>query len=832
MTPIRSTVCGIIAAILVSAGAHAVALPSTPVAFSIPRQPLQDALTQFGRQTGYQLLFLAEITSQRMAPEVVGSFTPQSALDQLLADSGLRYQFVNDRTITIYARKAPDDARISQESLEAGELRVAQAENGGASPSQAEAVPADVPQASGASADTLEEVVVHGKDLRGTDIASSATGFDISLKDTPQSVKVISSDLIQLTGLREIEDISRLDSSVTSAGQSRRDRTLELVFRGFNMDFTNGILMDGFRLLSRGMPDFSSVERMEIVKGPVSTMYGQASLAGTVNLISRKPEAAAKHEFRLEGGQWDFYRAEFDSTGAVTQDGRLRYRITGALEENGSFIDVIESDKQVVSPSLAYDLGDNTTLLLQSTLLDEGLTSYRGQPMTSEGTLPDVPRSFFFGQAWNKFERELRWVNGVLTHELPNGWKTGLNAQYNRSRNKGVAATAGYFPVQPDGSTDLASGAYAENFDMHSVEATLSGTFGLFSRRHSFFASLDHYSWKYGFAGRSNFPATSGTLFNIFDPNYNLIPPEPLDPGVPVNDASFQYSWIDRQENTGVTLQTRLQATDRFSVLIGVRLDDSKLTTDGVDTGMGSTQTVPQLGLVYAITPDLNAYVNYGETFLPQFGTVFGGASIGPETGKQIEGGLKGTWLSSRVAYSLAYFDMKRDGLSTGDPLHEGFDIPLGEQRSKGVEADLSGEIRRGWDVYLSASWLDPEFVKGDYAGLQAPNTARRALSLFSTWQPQEGPLRHFGVGVGVTHKSGIKALGFGDFPQTRLDGLDQYTVADLRLFYEAEDKRWEIFLAAQNLLDEVYYLDSAGRGDRVQAGEPRRIYGGVRLSL
>lgn len=833
MRSFRSTLCGILAGLALAAVVHAEATPAAPVSFSIARQPLQDALTQFGRQSGYQLLFLAEITAEVMAPEVVGKFTPQSALERLLANSGLQYRFVNDRTITIRtAQGAQVPERTSQESLESNALRLAQADASTVAASGAPAGYQSAPQGENTNVE-LEEVVVRGKDLRGTGVASSATGFDISLKDTPQSVKVISSDLIDLTGLREIEDISRLDASVSSAGQSRRDRTLELVFRGFNMDFTNGILSDGFRLLSRGMPDFSSIERMEIVKGPVSTMYGQASLAGTINLISKKPLRTAKQGIKLQAGDWDFYRADFDSTGPLAQDGRLRYRLTGALEDSGSFIDHIGSDKQVVSPSFAFDFTAHTTLLVQSSFLKEGLTTYRGQPMTTTREAPDVPRSFFFGQDWNDFERELRWVNGVLTHELANGWQVGLNAQSNHSNVKAVSAQGGYIAVQPDGSTFFLTGAIDEDFKMNSVEATLSGTFELFSRRHSFFVGVDHYSLDYGFASRSNSPGPSTPAFNIYSPNYNLLPPEPMDPRIPVDATSLLSAWLDEQQNTGVTLQTRLQLFDRLSMLLGARMDDSKLTRNNIDAGQGSTQVVPQVGLVYTITPDLNVYANYGETFLPQLGTEFGGGNIGPERGKQVEAGLKGNLLGARVAYSLAVFDMTRDGLSAADPLHPGFNIRLGEQRSKGVEVDLSGEIRSGWDVYLSASYLDPEFTEGRFVGLQAPNTAKRALSLFSTYQAQQGPLRNFGVGFGLTHKSGIKALGFrGSAPQSTIDHFDEYTVADLRLFYQSDDDRWELFVSAQNLLDEVYYFDSAGRGDRVQPGEPRRIYGGVKLNF
>lgn len=800
------------------------ATPSEPVDLRISAQPLDQALNAFAQQTGLQVIFRADqVSDQRKTRALEGRFNADEALTLLLADSGLRYKYLNERTIAVTPEA---DVGSSLSRTGPAEIRLAQAEDVDRESARGSGRDAAV------SAEELAEVVVRGKDLRGTDIASSATGFDIALKDTPQSVRVISSDLIDLAGLKELEDISRLDASITSGGQSRRGRTLELVFRGFSVDFTAGVLMDGFRLLSRGMPDFSTIERLEIVKGPVSSMYGQASLAGTVNLVAKKPQATPMQSIKLQGGEWNYHRGEFDSTGPLAQDGRLRYRVSAALEESGSFIDVVGSDKRVLSPSFAYDFSESTTLLVQSTLLAESLVTYRGQPMTSTGRLPDVPRSFFFGQEWNHFERDFRWAGATLTHVLANGWQAGFNAQRNRTRIKSQEATAGYFPVAPDGSTDLSSGANAESLDLDSIEATVSGKFEAFAREHSIFVSVDRYTRDYEFNYRSNFPVTTGAPFNIYAPNHYLVAPEPLNPFVPVNADSFIGTIAERQENLGATVQTRLQASDRISILLGVRWDDSEIRSGNVNNGLGSSQVVPQVGVVYAITPGLNGYANYGETFLPQSGTEFGGGNIGPETGDQIELGLKGNWLGSRMAYSLAYFDMTRDGLRTGDPVNPGFFIRLGEQRSKGVEAELSGELAPGWDVNLSGTVLDAEFTRGDFAGLRAPNTPRRAISLFSTYQVQSGPLRNYGIGFGMTHKSGIKALGFGDFPQTTLRKVDEYTVADLRLFYQADDNAWEVSLSAQNILDEVYYFDSAGFGTRVQPGEPRRIFAGLKLNF
>ncbi|MBL8267896.1 TonB-dependent siderophore receptor [Steroidobacter sp.] len=774
------------------------------VRLDVPAQDLGLALEAFAAQADKEVLFDMEQVRGKQSVAVKGDFDPSNALKQMIGASGLRVRQVNQRTFVVGGARtisqAPAPARVSS---------------------------SDEPEP-----EQLEEVIVRGKDLRGVDVASSATGLTVSLRDTPQSVKVISADLIELVGLNEVEDISRLDASVTSGGQSRRDRTLELVIRGFEVDFTNGILMDGFRLLSRGMPDFSNVERMEVVKGPVSSMYGQASLAGTVNLISKKPLAQARHSVKLEGGDWDYGRVDFDSTGPAFGSERLRYRATGAVENRGSFIDRVESDKQVIAPAFAYDFTERTTLLVQSSLLEESLTSYRGQPVTSDGRLVDVPRGFFFGQDWNRFERRMHWLNGVLTHQLANGWQLGLNAQYNRARNQGVAAHAGYFPTLPDGTTTLSSGAYLEDFAMRSMQATLSGTFHAWSREHSVFIGVDRYSWNYGFRARSNFPAPNGEQFNIFSPDYELLPPEPSDPRVPVNADSYLYGLSNRQQNTGVTVQTKLQAAARLSLLMGMRVDDSRLRTDGIDTGLGSRQFVPQVGVVYELTPGVNAYVNYGETFLPQPGRQFDGDNVGPERGEQFEAGIKGQWLASRIGYSLAYFDMTRDGLAAEDPEHPGYSVRLGEQRSTGIEFDLSGRLLPGWDVYASAAWLDAKFVQGVYEGLQAANTPRRALSLFSTYQVQDGWWRNVGIGVGVTHKSGIAALGFGAFPQTRLDQVSEYTVVDLRLFYQAESERWEVYASAQNLLDEVYYFDSGGLGTRIQPAEPRRIYGGVKFNF
>jgi iron complex outermembrane receptor protein len=252
------------------------------------------------------------------------------------------------------------------------------------------------------------------------------------------------------------------------------------------------------------------------------------------------------------------------------------------------------------------------------------------------------------------------------------------------------------------------------------------------------------------------------------------------------------------------------------------------------------SRTVGQAGVTYELSPATNVYVNWGQTYEPSFGRQYDAADpagpgipLAPEEGDQVEIGLKSSILGGRMSVTFAAFDMERGGISQGDRDHPGFDIPLGTQRSRGVELGASGELSPGWQLFASAAILDAEFVEGEFEGEHAANAPRRALSVFTSYQFRGGPAKGFGAGLGYVHKSGLENLGqvLGHAP-IRFDFGD-INELDLRLFYQAE--RWEASLTARNVLDDLYYAPtvfnelrfgiSVNPGRTVVAGLTYRLY-------
>jgi iron complex outermembrane receptor protein len=243
-------------------------------------------------------------------------------------------------------------------------------------------------------------------------------------------------------------------------------------------------------------------------------------------------------------------------------------------------------------------------------------------------------------------------------------------------------------------------------------------------------------------------------------------------------------------------------------------------------------QSTHQAGVTYALTPNLNVYVSYGDTFEPQIANLASGEPADPEEGRAYEVGLKGDFGGHRVSYSLALFNMERTNIVEVDRQNPGFDILAGTQRSRGIELDLEGEVLPGWDMYLSAASLDAEFTQGELAGARPANAPKFGLSLFTSYEVQNGSWQGLGIGGGVVHKAGREMndlFSYGGL--TRVGFLDDYTEVDLRVFYTRQ--RWQFELAASNVFDEDYYSNAfAQLITGFQVNPPRQFLGSMRYKF
>jgi TonB-dependent siderophore receptor len=804
--------------------------------FEISAQSLSGALRAFADQTGEQVVFFSEIGRDQRSAAVVGSFTPEQALNQLLRNTGLTFERLDARTIAITSSSAP----LSSSGAPLGSIQPIRLAQAGAAQS-------NEPGASGAStADVtaVDEVVVRGARFH-VDDPGTALKMPLSIKDTPQTVLAITGDVMDFASIKSFQDVYRVDP--TGGSIHRTDNWTINFFRGFRQQSNNALKIDGFRLRADVNLDFAAFDRLELVKGSTSTMYGQNSVAGTLNAVSKMPKKQFAGELKAEAGSFDHYRVDADFTGPLDADGRLTYRAVAARLEENSFKDYAGKETTLLMPTLRYQVGEDTAVFARVIHENSDVIPQWGAGVQYLGDLfdgfangfdpgllvvPDLPRSHFNGARWNNSHFESTLVHAGIEHSFGNGWKLRAGAQHNEQNLIVAQEMAGFY--QADGVPLFAWNERNDNhFKLDGAEVNLYGDVQAFGRTHTLFFGIDQSSLTNPLL-YSSFDVSSPS---VFDPTFNTA----VAPTNALSDYTFFFQRRLEQENLGVTAQAFIRPIDGLTLLLGGRysednngdstrvasalddLDAAAFNVVDLDTEVFTMQS----GITYALTPDLNVYASYGETYEPQTGLTALNTFADPEEGVAKEIGLKGS-RSGRFSYSLALFDMERSNIAQSNPLAPGFVELIGKQRSRGVEAEFQGTVRPGWEVFASIGTMDAEFVDGDYAGYQPPEAPKFGATLFTSYEVQGGALNGYGIGGGVVHRSGRETF----FTALGTDGLPivfdfgDYTEVDLRLYRNTE--KWRFQVSVTNLFDEKYYTSPPynGFGFGVNVNPARTIIG------
>ncbi|MBL8265986.1 TonB-dependent siderophore receptor [Steroidobacter sp.] len=794
---------------------------------AIAAQPLEEALKIVERRTGLQIVYVTALVEGKYSKGAPAGLPATQALTHVLEGTGLTFKFLTDHTVAIQSPRE-SGASVAQSP---GMQRIAQAQ------AVAETQNANGPQATtsnggAAAADTsavtLDEVIVQGLRFHGPE-ASTALKVPLSIKDTPQTVVAITGDMMDFASIKTFKDVYRVDP--TGGATHRVDNASVNYFRGFLQQSNNAIKVDGFRLRSSFNLDFAPFERLELVKGATSTMYGQNSIAGTLNAISKMPKSEFGGELKAEIGSFDHYRVDADIYGPLTDDGALAYRLVGARLDEDSYLDYAGKKTTVIAPTLRYQIGEDTTVFARvnyqktdSVTMWGGGLQYLGDWDEAYETgfdpallvMPNLPRSHFNGASWNNAEHEAKLIQAGLEHGFDNGWVLRAYAQ----RNKQDIFYAREFTAlfQADGVPLHAVAERNDNrFTLEGAEVNLYGDIELWGRPQTLFIGADYSSLENPLLySRVNVNSPS-----IFDPTFNTAVP----PVRSLTDYTVFSQYRSVQKNTGATAQVFIRPLDGLILLVGGRYSKDENGTRSRCCGAGVLAgTVPynkaevkvdsftmQTGVTYALTQNLNLYASYGETYSPQTGLVNANTYVDPEEGTATEIGLKGAH-SERFSYSLALFDMERTNIAQSRPGTVYVD-PIGTQRSRGVEAEFQGTIVRGWELFGALGWMKAEFADGQYKGLQPVEAPRFGLSLFTSYELQQGPLRGVGIGAGVVHKRGRETFFIDLGPDGRPLAYDfgDFTEVDLRVFRNTE--HWRLQLSVTNLLNEEYFTSDSYNG-------------------
>lgn len=604
--------------------------------------------------------------------------------------------------------------------------------------------------------------------------APGVTRSDLPLLDVPASVKVIPRAVIDEQQALRLDQAVRNASGVvfTDGGEGTNFSS-----RGFGIT----TFRDGFRRteftegdLNRAEQDTYNVERIEVLKGPASALFGRSNSGGLINIVTKRPLASPVGQANLTVGSFDFRRATVDAGNALAPDAGLAVRLNAGYEEANSFRDQVESRRGLFAPSLSWRLDRSTTITFFGEYANVRQTPDVGLPRRGNQVLPGLPFSRFLGEPSDRDESEVREGRLLVEKEM-GAWflRAGLL--------KGTIESTSFFTrgaaLQADGRTlnrTIIDSGFKSEDEMLQLEAL--GKLQFLGLAHRVILGFD--------AGTrettSLFNSAPANPIDIFDPVYGRAGP---------TGAFFRFSQLLEQDLAGVFAHDTISVGEHWKVALGLRFDRFKQSPSAGSPGALPTReynrTSPRAGLVYQPQPYLSWYVAYDKSFqVPNgFPLQFGGTPLEPQRTTLQEAGVKAEWLGGRLVSTAALYRIDRTNVGTRDLQNPGFQVAIGEQRSEGFEIDLSGEVRAGWKIIAGYGYTDAEIVKDNAVapGRIPPGVPRHAASLWTSYEVQGGDFRGLGFGVGAYYLSERQGDANNTFQvpsYTRLDGAVFYKVS------------------------------------------------------
>ncbi|WP_369941046.1 TonB-dependent siderophore receptor [Xanthomonas medicagonis] len=644
-------------------------------------------------------------------------------------------------------------------------------------------------QEAGTDAVTLDQISVYGR-------VTDATTLQI-----PQTVDVIDRAMIDATGSETVGDALRF-----VPGASRDGSTLDAfgdtyLIRGFAANQTvNGMTANALRQAR----DAVAIERIEVLKGPASVLYGQLQPGAVVNIVTKQPERVWGFEGTLKYARFDDWRGTVDLTGPLSADGAVRFRLTGAVDDSKSFVDFWNRRHQFIAPSLAIDLGERTTLTLEAFHTRNRLQGfYNGVP--AEGTVlanPNgrLPRSLsLVDPTFDPSIRSNTDVSARLEHAFSDNVRYRAAASWTREEvdEETVFGVLGWDEPQRTLTRAVLDGhARGEAWSAHNDLAWQASTGAL---SHDIVAGADYTRFNRHSASATGL-ASSLDLYApvyVFDRRPDVIP-------LPSRSSTGH----EAIRTLGLFAQDRIGLTETLRAVVGARWSSYRQDTASWSGRAGNgrfAQTqeawTTQLGLLYTPSEDLALFANRTTSFLPVSGLTARGTPLQPETGVQYEVGAKSSFWNGRLVATGALFRLERQDVAVADRDNPGALAAIGKQRSEGV--DLSARLGlHGWQLQTGYAYTHARTIEDSNAALVgAPirNVPRHSFVLQTDYRFNDGALSGLRVGASATY-TGTRS---GDVEDSF--SLPAYWRTDLSLDYEL-GQRLTLGMRVDNVADRRGY--------------------------
>ncbi|QTF09411.1 TonB-dependent siderophore receptor [Brenneria izadpanahii] len=645
----------------------------------------------------------------------------------------------------------------------------------------------------------------------------TGTRTESRLLDVPQAVNVVPNQVIEDRAVRNIDEALYNVSGITQANTLGGTQDA-LIKRGFGDNRDGSLFRDGVRSIqARNFTPTS--ERVEVLKGPASMLYGMGEPGGVINIISKKPELEQKTHIEGWGSSFKGGGGQLDVTGPLGTSG-LAYRMIVDHDETDYWRNFGRNRQTTIAPSLMW-YGEDTTVRIAYEHM-EYLTPFdRGTVLdTNTGKPVNTPRKRRFDEGYNATRGDQDSITMQIDRNLTDRWKSSLTYSYNRNRYSDNQARAMSYDADTGNLSRRADSTGYAHAQTQVVQLTLNGDVDWGAINHQLLFGFDYEADR---TYRGDMLQGSATdVFNVYNPVYGNL----------AESSSVIASQSDQRENidsTGFFMQDAIRLNERWQLLGGLRYDSFDVMSGKgrpfkTNTDSSYNRVVPRAGIIYSLTPYSSLYASYSESFKPNSSIATQIGALPPEIGKSYEIGAK-LDLPNRITANVALFDIQKRNVMVSELDGNGDTVTrtAGKVRSQGIELDMAGKLTDSLSLIGSYAYTDARVTADpENNGNELTNAARHTASLFLT--QDFGAL---GLHSGDNLRAGAGARYVGRRPGDAANSfyLDDYTVADAFVAYSTPINGYKVKwqLNIKNLFDKTYY-PSSGNNLRIAVGEPRQF--------
>ncbi|MEM9494909.1 MAG: TonB-dependent siderophore receptor [Pseudomonadota bacterium] len=655
--------------------------------------------------------------------------------------------------------------------------------------------------------------------------ASSATGVDTSILDTPRSIQVITEQIILDQQSQDLRDVLRNVSGIQTRNISG-GTTDAFILRGFEVQ---NVLQDGFQIDRNSQRvQTANIERIEVVKGPNAILFGQSQPGGVINVITKKPLDEIRNT--ATGTFDEFGRKEglLDFTGPLNASNTLLYRFVASVERTQTFRETdtaAQIERDILAPSLTWRPGVDTAItasleyIASELPVDEGFVALEDE--NGNLFIPDIDRSVRFGEATDVNETDQITARFSFDHNFNETWfvKADVNYQDSEVVNFSHAPQG----ALPNGTLFRGQQQFEPEIERFFAAVKTGGKFDALGVENSLVVGADYNERDFFSIG--SFGTALDTI-DIFNPVYG-------QSTINVVQAT-EADTTDQQ--IGVYGQHVVTVDDWLILSAGLRVDfferDGEFSFRGNPTSRAlesQSELSPNAGVVLKPTEELSLFASYSQSFDPNGPSVnqlTGEAvTVDPSEGEQFEVGVKGSFFDDKAFFNLAYFDITRTNIPFGTDPITGVTLLNGEEQSQGVEFDGNIQFLEGLNVIVNYAYTDAEVTEGARAGNRARNVPRHTANLWATYEFTDGPLRGLGLGGGMNYVG----ERFVDANNTFM--LDGHTLFDATAFYYLplgfDRSKVRLQVSVRNISDKRYFIPNSNIRT-LSVGAPRTVSFGV----